>query len=247
MTAWVKDDTSASILWLSGKPGAGNILVHTLFALLLIDMAIGKSVMCSYVVDMLARVRQLDFCYYFCNNQDDGNDNPSEQILATIAIQLLRAHRELSSLITNEFVSRGLSSGLTQLRVLVPKLLEMQPYTRIVVDGIDECSKGGQKALLNELRATCGHETRCKILISSRKEPGIRDILDGKPKISLDKNDKVESDIQRYISHKIQDLQSSFDGQFESEVFNKIASLLAEKADGEYSQASKYTSALNSL
>jgi hypothetical protein len=191
--------------------------------------------MCTCIVDLLEKVEPLKVCYYFCNNQDDGWDNPSERVLGIIAIQLLRAHPELASLITNEFVSRGLSSGLAQLRVLVPKLLELQPCTRIVIDGIDECSKGGQKALLKELQATClGPKLRCKILFSSRRETDIKTELDKKPTISLDENDKVELDIQRYIAYKIQLLQSRFKGKLESDLFNDIALSLVEKADGSF-------------
>lgn len=191
--------------------------------------------MCTSLIDLLEKVKPLNVCYYFCSNQDDGWDNPSERVLGIIAIQLLRAHPELASLITNEFVSRGLSSSLAQLRVLIPKLLEIQPCTRIVVDGIDECSKVGQKALLKELQATClSPKLCCKILFSSRKEPSIKAELHKKPKISLDENDKVESDIQRYVAHKIQLLQSKFEGELEPDLFNNIARSLAGKADGNF-------------
>lgn len=81
--------------------------------------------MCASVIDILKKVESLNVCYYFCNNQDDGWDDPSERILGIIAIQLLRGYPELASLITNQFVSHGLSSSLAQLRVLVPKLLEL--------------------------------------------------------------------------------------------------------------------------
>lgn len=189
--------------------------------------------MCASILELLDKFESLNVCYYFCDNQDDGWDNPSERILGVIAIQLLRAHPELASLITNEFVSRGLSSSLAQLRVLVPKLLELHPYTRIVVDGIDECSKSAQKALLKELQSSCiGPRLHCKILISSRKEPNIKTELDKKPVIPLDENDKVESDIQRFVAYKIRLLQSTFIREFEPDLFVNIARLLAEKADG---------------
>lgn len=189
--------------------------------------------MCTVVVDILEKFQSPNVCYYFCNNQDDGRDNPSERILGVIATQLLRAHPELASLVTNEFILPGFSSGLAQLRILVPKLLQLQPYTRITIDGIDECSKHGQKALLSELQNTClGHHLRSKILFSSRKEPTIKSELDRKAKIPLDENPKVEIDIQHYVGHKIQAIQPNFAGDLEPEIFNEIASSIAEKADG---------------
>lgn len=192
--------------------------------------------MCTVVIDTLDNIASLNVCYYFCNNEDDGRDNPSERILGVIATQLLRAHPELASLITNEFILPGLSSGLAQLRTLVPKFLELQRYTRIVIDGIDECSKSGQKSLLNELQSTClGPKLHSKILISSRKEPTINAELGKKPNICLDENEKVEMDIRRYVNHKIQLVQSNFVGELEPEIFNQIATSIVDKADGKYS------------
>ncbi|KAH7355162.1 hypothetical protein BKA65DRAFT_581895 [Rhexocercosporidium sp. MPI-PUGE-AT-0058] len=215
MKAWLQDNNSEPVIWLNGKPGAG------------------KSVMCTVVIDNLDKIESLNVCYYFCDNQDDGRDNPSERVLGVIATQLLRAHPELASLITNEFILPGLSSSLAQLRTLIPKLLELQPYTRIIIDGIDECSKIGQKSLVNELQSTClGPKLHSKILISSRKEPTINSKLEKKPKICLDENGKVETDIRRYIDHKIQQIQSNFVGELEPKIFTQIASSVADKADG---------------
>ena len=195
----------------------------------------GKSVMCASLLEALEKIESLNVCYYFCNNKDDGWDNPSERVLGIIAIQLLRGHPELASLITNEFISLGSSSGLAQLRVLVPKLLELQPYTRVIIDGIDECSKNGQKALLDELQKACLRlDLRCKVLFSSRKEPNIKAAIDKELKVSLDDNDKVELDIQIFVSHKIQSIQSHFAGDLEPKVFNDIAKSIADKADGMY-------------
>ena len=196
-------------------------------------MTPGKSVLCASIIDLLERAKPINVCYYFCSNQDDGWDNPSERILATIAMQVLRAHPELASLITNEFVSRGLSAGLAQLRTLVPKLLELQPHTRIVIDGIDECSRTGQKSLLKELQLICVNPRHhCKILISSRKEPYLRTELDKKPTISLDRSEEVKTDIRLFVAHKIQSLQSGFVGGLHPSLFDNIARSLAVKADG---------------
>lgn len=52
--------------------------------------------------------------------------------------------------------------------------------------------------------------------------------------IFFNKNDKVRSDIQRYIRYKIQLLQSSFMGDLKPDLFNNIVRPLAEKADSKY-------------
>jgi hypothetical protein len=105
-----------------------------------------------------------------------------------------------------------------------------------VVDGIDECSKHGQKGLLDELQSLCfSSNLRTKVLLSSRKEPNIKVELSNKPRISLDENEKVELDIQHYVSQKIQEIQANFGRYLQQDVFNRIASLVADKADGIHS------------
>ena len=58
-----------------------------------------------------------------------------------------------------------------QLRVLISEILEIITCARIVVNGIDECSKENQKAITKELDLVyTGLTTRSKILFSSRRE-----------------------------------------------------------------------------
>jgi hypothetical protein len=59
--------------------------------------------------------------------------------------------------------------------------------------------------------------------------------LINRPRISLDENEKVELDIQHYVTHKIQDIQANFGRDLQQDVFNRIASLVADKADGIHS------------
>ncbi len=230
MKKWLEDHSSEPVVWLNGKPGAGmNIPI----SINLSNLYIGKSIMCTAIIDLLEARSSHDVCYYFCNNQDDGRDDPSERFLGVIATQLLKSHPEFASLITNEFISQGSSSSLARLRILVPKLLELQPHSRIIIDGIDECSKTGQKSLLKEVQNIClGPGLHSKVLISSRKEPHIKAELNKKSRISLDDNANVQDDIQLYVNHKIGQIQSNFVGELEPKIFNEIASSVAEKADG---------------
>src|SRR5277367_5035537 len=141
-------------------------------------MNIGKSVMCSHIIGVLQQRPKLNTCYYFCNSQ--GASTICSQILRTIALQLLRRHLDLASLIANEYVYRGSNCGIAQLRVLIPQILELVPYTRIVIDGLDECSMDDQKAILKELQSLCLRPIiLCKVLLSSRQEVYIREKLSG--------------------------------------------------------------------
>jgi hypothetical protein len=151
-----------------------------------------------------------------------------------MSLQLLRFNLDLASLIANQFVYRGLPCGMVQLRELVPQLLQTTSYTRVVIDGVDECSRDDQKTILKEINALCvGPEMPSKVLYSSRKEVDIRDKLFGKPQIPLDGRHEVELDIRLYVRNKIRQLRTS-----DTELLNRIESILTRKANGEVNPTS---------
>lgn len=172
-------------------------------------------------------MRGIVTCYYFCNSKDPNNI--CDQVLRTIALQLLRSNLNLASLITNEYVYCGLNCCMAQLRKLIPQMLEIVPQVRIVVDGIDECSKESQKSILKEIQSIClSPLNKCKILFSSRKDHYINEKLSGKPQISLDKRGEVETDILLYVKHKIKRLPTS-----NRTLIDKVEGILVKKANGE--------------
>jgi hypothetical protein len=188
--------------------------------------------MCSHIIQVLDRGPGLSPCYYFCNSQAPGT--VCSQILRTIVIQLLRRHLDLASLIANEYVYRGSNCGMAQLRVLVPQVLEVVPYTRIVIDGLDECSIDDQKAVLRELQAIYLRPViRCKVLFSSRREVCIREKLSGNPHLVLEGRDEVESDIRLFVKCKVAKLRTS-----NRDLLRRIELLLADRADGNSSNIS---------
>jgi len=189
--------------------------------------------MCSYIIRFISETRGLSSCYYFCRSQD--TKTVSSHILKTVVLQLLRQHIDLASLIANEFVYCGSSCGITHLKILVAKLLEIVPFTRIIIDGIDECSNEDQKTILRELQAICfGPNVRCKILFSSRREVYIREKLSGKPEIPLDGRMEVECDIRSFVKYNIKKLRTS-----DELLLGRLESILAEKANGRRSLESQ--------
>ncbi|TGO32628.1 hypothetical protein BHYA_0301g00120 [Botrytis hyacinthi] len=206
--SWTENNTEDPCLWLHGKPGSG------------------KSVICSYIIQKIIERPGLTTCYYYCDSRSSGN--VCQQILATISIQLLRQHHEISTLVANEFVYRGVDCTMTQLRALVPQLLQTVASTRIVIDGLDECSKEDQKLILKELRTICiGPALQCKVLFSSRKEAHIRQKLLKQPYIALDSRQEVNQDIQSYLKYKVSKLDTS-----DQELLKRIEITLMEKANG---------------
>jgi hypothetical protein len=182
--------------------------------------------MCSYLIHFMSEDGGIQPCYYFCNSQETGN--ASTLILRAVVLQLLQRHLDLASLIANEFVYSGASCRITQLKTLVPKVLEIVPFIRVIIDGIDECSDENQKVILRDLQAVCfGPELRCKILLSSRKEVHIRDKLSEKLQISLDGRLEVEIDIRSYVKYHIKQLRTS-----DEAFLGRLESILAEKANG---------------
>ncbi|KAH7308822.1 hypothetical protein BKA65DRAFT_174630 [Rhexocercosporidium sp. MPI-PUGE-AT-0058] len=209
LLSWKKDDEKHSLLWLNGKPGAG------------------KSVMCSYILQLLEKPSsQHHVSYYFCNSQESGNI--CSQILRTIALQLLRRKVDLASLIANQYVYLGTSCGMAQLRTLLPQMLETLESTRIIIDGLDECPElETQVSILRELQRLLGKDLHCKVIISSRREVKIAEKLSRKPQIQLDGRQEVESDIRLYVKYKIGSIETA-----DHELRAKIESILVEKANG---------------
>lgn len=184
--------------------------------------------MCSYLVSALSEMPNIDVLYFFCASQDV--DDSCNLVLRTIVLQLLRQHPELASLLSNEFISTGAACVMSQLRILIPKILETIPCARIVIDGIDEAPKETQKAILKELQITClGNNSNCKFLFSSRKEVHLAEKLARKPQVLLDGRVEVNSDIRLYIKHKIKKLDTH-----NTELLQKIESILMEKANGKF-------------
>ena len=180
--------------------------------------------MCSYIIRTLTDTPNLTTCYYFCNSEE--TDNVCLQILTIIVLQIIRQHPEVCSLIANEFAYRVVNCGMVQLRILVPQLLEVVAYTRIIIDGIDECSKDNQKMILKELQAVCAGSSHCKVLFSSRKEVHIQGKL-AKNQISFDGRIEVNVDIRSLVKYKIAKLPTS-----NQKLLDRIESTLVEKANG---------------
>jgi hypothetical protein len=117
---------------------------------------------------------------------------------------------------------------MNQLKILVPKLLDIVGYARIVVDGVDECSRENQKAILKELQAICtGSALHCKILFTSRRESFILEKLSNKPQLLLDGRQEVNSDIRSFVKYKIEKLSSK-----NQQLLDEIETILVEKANG---------------
>lgn len=181
---------------------------------------------CSYIIQHLDLTPKSSHCYYFCNSQDSGN--VTHDILRTIAIQLLRYNPDLCSLVANEYVYTRLPCVVAQMKKLVPQLLRAVSNSRIIIDGVDECSSDTQRAIIEDLQVVClGIDCTSKILFSSRGETQIKKMFLTKPQILLDGREEINVDIRSYVKHKLGDIQTS-----DQAVRDNIESILISKADG---------------
>ena len=127
-----------------------------------------------------------------------------------------------------------MSCGIPQLRLLIPKVLEFAASTRIVIDGIDECSNEDQNLVLRELDTLClGPNSHNKILFSSRREVRIAKMLYRMPELTLDGREEVDLDIHLYINHKMQEVEC-----FDISLLDSIKATLVQKSNGSISHLS---------
>ncbi|KAK0110163.1 hypothetical protein ONS95_002814 [Cadophora gregata] len=204
LKSWMGSTAENQFVWLSGKPGAG------------------KSVMSSSIVSKLLESQSVDTLYYFCSSKDDS----CNLILRSLAMQLLRQHPDLASLISKEFFRKTCNAA--QIRDLFPRILATSACSRIILDGVDETAHEIQKLILREIQAVCSTTTgNCKILFSSRKEVGLAKQLAKKTSIVLDGREEVKLDIESFVRYKMEQVKTS-----NTMLRQEIESDLIRNADG---------------
>ena len=109
----------------------------------------------------------------------------------------------------------------------MPQMLEVTKSTRIVIDGLDECSEESQMIVLKDFLRLLRKEVNCKIIIASRREVKIAERLSGRPQIKLDDREEVDSDIRQYIKYQVGLIRTS-----DSDLRQKIETILVEKSNG---------------
>ena len=243
-----------SVIWLNGKPGAGesphtlDLLVDLFFGdrspsipILPIsyctlftntEVKLGKSVICSKLIEHVQDHPDIAIIYYFCNHQQASQTQASE-VLRSFATQLLAQNTTLAPYILEEFANNGQKPTKRNLGKILERLIATLGPLRIVVDGIDECRQDDQDEIIEDLLRIKGPVVgSCKLLLSSRKHPSISRWLHSKPTVRLDDNtDHVNSTISSFIRPRLQSLRD----RFSPVVVDGLENLLVAKANGYYS------------
>ncbi|KAH8650674.1 hypothetical protein BGZ60DRAFT_462571, partial [Tricladium varicosporioides] len=214
MTLWLGHCKETPVLWLKGIPGS-----------------VGKSVICSQVIQFIQTEQQLMVAYYFCTYQSD-RFNACREVMRSLCAQILRKNKDLAAHVSENYANCGLEPSMMQLRRLLGELLAAIRSSRIIIDGLDECDEHCQKQILSELLRICNQAGEsCKFLISSRDNGFIARKLSKVPTISLNEERKnTEVDIALFVKHRIIDLSEKFG----PEVISPIEEILVKKAEGTF-------------
>ena len=181
--------------------------------------------MSSHIIEHLRATNGSTVAYFLCDSYAEKERCSS--VLKSIVLQLLRQHLDLASYVADNYVHKGSSASIAQLKRLLPELLAGIPTTFMILNGLDECNEKDQKSIFTELVALTNPS--CKLLVSSRDGAYISKVLRKKPVISLkDKQRDVNADIRLFVSHSLSELRERFGDTTIDVVEDKVVS----KADG---------------
>lgn len=208
--SWIEDENGDAIIWMTAIPGAG------------------KSFLCSLLVENLENLhKDITTLYYFCKSSEKDS---CRSVLCTLATQILRQNLDMAPLVHQAYLQKGSGHSIPTMKKMLKDILSTIKSTRIVLDGIDECSDSVQKEVLNSLSELQKHAgDNCKLLVSSRLEPQIDKAIPRRNHIALD--GKTTGAIQLYIQSKVVELKDYFPS-FEPILFQEIEKRLKENAKG---------------
>ena len=197
---------------------------------------VGKSVLCAQVVRHLQAEKKSTVAFFICNFR--RNDlNTCSHFLRVIAAQLVKKNQAFVGLVYDDYVMQGLTPSKRYLKPLIQTLLSGLPSTRIIVDGLDECTDEEQKEILSAISKLVDmntNSTACKGAIFSRDVAVISKALKKSSAIRLsDEATAIEQSIKSFVHHEIEDMRSSLDdSSVDGGVFETIEHNIVAKADG---------------
>jgi NACHT domain len=235
-------DASVKVLWLQGIPGAGALIKFTrALALLLFAMAdvetdqtIGKTFLSSTIIHKTREFKQTRTIYVFLSYTFGGSLS-ALSIFHSMIFHLAEGHDDLQDVLCQSN-SESLKSSIEAAASLLKTLLACAGPTYILIDGLDEIGEleryGILKRLL-DLSKTC---QEAKILISSRAEADITDLL--KDQVSIRVDSQNRGSIQTFVNRRTEEWfrKCSFLPEAQIEIQGLLAPL-ASNANGMYTLA----------
>ncbi|MDI1484917.1 MAG: hypothetical protein OHK93_000051 [Ramalina farinacea] len=231
LLSWLDQSRYNSVLWLNGKPGAGKPTMGCDNVVLVLTQHLGKSVICSKIIEHLHSSDATKIIYYFCRHNRE-TQYPATDILKEFATQLLAANRELAPYILDTFANNGLKPAKRHLTVIVERLIAALPSVRMIVDGLDELSSNAQEEVMKDLLKLKGSSVGAyKLLFSSQCIPTITKKLRDKPQLRLeDCSESIDATIAIFVKPKMDDLRQRFD--LDPSIVDGLESKILQKAQG---------------
>lgn len=178
------------------------------------DMGCGKSVAMAYLIDELHRqnehqLPQPKIFYHYCRDDETG------RAICIFSVLILSLLGQLPGLKRTffEWYKQATASGMEPAmnsRQLIEWLLKaLETLNRplfLVIDGLDECDRVSRGVLLKSLRDLSQTTPRLKVLLSSRPEEEILQLLSGMAKINMISDTErdriiVEKTVERQLSY----------------------------------------------
>ncbi|KAL9066016.1 MAG: hypothetical protein Q9157_007281 [Trypethelium eluteriae] len=223
--SWLHGDNH--LLWISGGPGKG------------------KTMLSIFLTEELEKTNQntraSEVIFYFCTAQD-GKRNTTIAILRSLVYQIIGKRPELSSLVqpffeTSEKTRQTLLSFET-LWIIFRNLVGDVNHGMIycVRDGLDECDDSSVQSMIpkiiNLFSPGSSHSTdnHFKLVIVSRDIHSLRG--SAQVKLDPDNDEHVTSDIELFVSHKMQDLSSRIEGF--ADIQELVHKTLLERSEGTF-------------
>lgn len=186
---WVK--VERSLLWLSGKPGSG------------------KTILMSTLINSLQQQTAKDplLAYFYCDFRNPETRDPlnlAGSLLAQICFKVGTFPASLDAAFDRCNVSQSPYGKRIHLSIIAEVFIEIayQHRVTILIDGLDECQ--GRQDILGFIQQLSKRGKFCKILVSSRDEVDIREVLSESPRMRLETaSEYLDRDIDNYISHRL--------------------------------------------
>jgi ankyrin repeat protein len=206
-TDWL-DPYHSRLLWVSGDPGCG------------------KSVLSKFLIESLQTTSSTSLesgclLYFFCDDKIEAQ-RPAISILQALVHQLLVQKPELILNLRSHIHRKGLQAG-KELHTLWEIFLQCcnDPVSKnvfVVIDALDECEEKGRNVLLGLIqkhfsvnhRKPDGHVL--KILMTSRPEVRIADIIENVPNVRLrveNEGSNIRNDIALVVQDRLEKASAS--------------------------------------
>ncbi|KAH8702685.1 hypothetical protein GQ44DRAFT_597186, partial [Phaeosphaeriaceae sp. PMI808] len=223
--AWLNGSTR--LLWISGGPGKGKTMLSVFLTEELEKKTVGRE--------------DAQLVYYFCSHQDEKR-NTVVAVLRGLVRQIITKRPQLVQHALPYFepperIQQTLSS-LETLWIIFSKLVRDAELGAVfcVLDGLDECDEGALRVLLPRIvsllapAATSTCTTAFRLAIVSRDLHGLQGCV--RVKLDPDYNEKVVSDIERFIFTRVDEL-ARLEG-FNDEFRVTVQTTLLARAEGTF-------------